>query len=288
MELIKVTENTYYIKNATNIGIYKINESDVYLIDSGIDSDAAKKIMHIIEEKHWNIKGIINTHSHADHIGGNNYIQSKLNVPIYTSQIESYFINSPILEPASLYGASPLLELENKFLMAESSICQKIDKSINLEILELKGHSIDMIGIKTPDNVYFLGDSLFSTETINKYHLCYIYDVSLFLKTLDYLETLKGTMFIPSHTEATGDLKELINLNRLKVYEICDTILSILNTPKTFENILKEMFVKYNLRMTTVQYVLIGSTLKAYLSYLFKVNKITYKFLSNQMLWEVL
>ena len=34
MELIQVGEKTYYIKNPTNIGVYKINEKDVFLIDS--------------------------------------------------------------------------------------------------------------------------------------------------------------------------------------------------------------------------------------------------------------
>ena len=37
MELIKLGDKTYYIKNNTNIGVYRINERDVILIDSGID-----------------------------------------------------------------------------------------------------------------------------------------------------------------------------------------------------------------------------------------------------------
>ena len=45
MELVKVGEKTYYIKNATNIGIYKIDETQVYLIDTGNDKDAGKKIL---------------------------------------------------------------------------------------------------------------------------------------------------------------------------------------------------------------------------------------------------
>lgn len=43
MELIQVGEKTYYIKNPTNIGVYKIKEKDVFLIDSGNDKDAGKK-----------------------------------------------------------------------------------------------------------------------------------------------------------------------------------------------------------------------------------------------------
>ena len=69
MELIKVGEKTYYIQNPTNIGIYKINDTDVYIIDSGNDKDAGKKILKITDEQGWNVKGIITTHSNADHIG---------------------------------------------------------------------------------------------------------------------------------------------------------------------------------------------------------------------------
>ena len=70
MELIRVGEKTYYIKNATNIGVYKVDYDNVYIIDSGNDKEAGKKILKIISEQGWNIKGIINTHSNADHIGG--------------------------------------------------------------------------------------------------------------------------------------------------------------------------------------------------------------------------
>ena len=49
MELIKVGEKTYYLKNPTNIGIYKIDDENVYLIDTGNDKDAGRKILKIME-----------------------------------------------------------------------------------------------------------------------------------------------------------------------------------------------------------------------------------------------
>ena len=61
MELIQVGEKTYYIKNPTNIGIYRIDDHNVYLIDSGNDKDAGRKILKIINEQGWTVKGIINT-----------------------------------------------------------------------------------------------------------------------------------------------------------------------------------------------------------------------------------
>lgn len=192
MELVKVGEKTYYIKNPTNIGIYKIDETQVYLIDTGNDKEAGKKILKIIDEQ----------------------------------------------------------------------------------------------GQKVKDNVYFLADSLFSEETITKYHLFFIYDVREFLNTLDYLNTLNGNMYIPSHCEATNNISSLIELNKNKVKEIIDKIYNICEKEMGFEEILKYIFDEYNLTMNANQYVLVGSTIRSYLSYLLDENKISYEFKDNKMLWK--
>ena len=145
-----------------------------------------------------------------------------------------------------------------------------------------------MIGIKTSDEVYFLGDSLFSQETINKYHLFFIYDVQEYLNTLDYLESLNGKIYIPSHGEVTDNIKDLINANRNKIKEISDKIYDICLNEATFEEILKQIFDDYKLDMNTNQYVLIGSTIKSYLSYLKDMGKITFEFKDNKMIWKTI
>ena len=288
MELIKVTDKTYYIKNPTNIGIYKIDDNNVYIIDAGNDKDAGKKIIKIVEEQGWNIKGIVNTHSNADHVGGNSVIQDRTNAEIFAHGIEKSITENPILEPSFLYGGYPFNDLKNKFLLAKESNCIEIDNNLpnGLEYFELKGHFFDMIGIKTDDEVYFLGDSLFSEETINKYHLFFIYDVESYLNTLDYLSTLKGKLFIPSHCEATNNISHLIEVNRNKINEISNKIYELCKTEKTFEEILKDIFDFYNLNMNPNQYVLVGSTIRSYLSYLNNNGKIEYIFKDNKMLWK--
>ena len=42
-ELIQVAENSYYIQSPAKIGIVKISENEVYLIDTGNDKDAGKR-----------------------------------------------------------------------------------------------------------------------------------------------------------------------------------------------------------------------------------------------------
>ena len=102
---------------------------------------------------------------------------------------------------------------------------------------------------------------------ITKYHLFFIYDVKEFLNTLEYLSTLKGELFIPSHVEATRNITPLIEMNKKKIEEVLDVIMNSC-MKNTFEEILKNVFDYYHLVMNTNQYVLIGSTIKSYLSYL--------------------
>ena len=287
MELINLGERTYYIKNPTNIGIYKIDDTNVYLIDTGNDKDAGKKILKIVEEQGWKVAGIISTHSNADHIGGNKVIQDRTGAPVFASKIDRCITEFPEIEPAFLYGGNPFKELKNKFLMAKESNAVEIEGNLpeGLELISLKGHFFDMIGIKTSDNVCFLGDSLFSEETITKYNIFFLYDVKAYLETLDKLNQLDCDMYVPSHCEVSSNISNLIEGNREKILEILDTVYNICTNPKTFETILKEMFDKYELQMNVNQYYLIGSTVKAYLSYLKDNGKITYTFEDNKMFW---
>jgi len=290
MELIKVGEKTYYIKNPTNIGMYKVNDTDVYLIDTGNDKDAGKKVLKLIDEQGWKVVGVINTHSHADHIGGNKIIQERTNCKIFLHGVETSFAKYTILEPTVLYGGCPLKDLkDNKFLRAKESDVEEVEGNLpeGLEIINLPGHYFDMIGVKTSDNVYFLGDSLISEETIKKYHVFFLYDVQKYLDTLDILANLNASTYIPSHTDAKKDIHELIKMNQDKIEEICRVILDICEEKHTFEEILQKIFERYELKMNVNQYVLVGCTIKSYLSYLNHIQKLDYTFKDNKMLWKI-
>ena len=75
-------------------------------------------------------------------------------------------------------------------------------------------------------------------------------------------------------------------MNRAKVTEVAETIFEICEKPVAFEDILKQLFDKYSLVMNANQYVLIGSTIRSYLSYLCDDGRIEYYFADNKMLWK--
>ena len=227
-ELNQVGEKSYYINCPAKIGIYQVNDKEVYLIDSGNDKDAGKKVRKILDEKGWNLLGILNTHSNADHIGGNQYLQQQTGCKIFSTGIEKAFTEYPVLEPSFLYGGYPCKDLRHKFLLAKPSIVTDFsDESFpkEMEIILLKGHFFDMVGFRTPDDTVFLADCLSSKETLDKYQIGFIYDVAEYLKTLETVKSIKAKMFVPAHAPATDDIAGLADINIAKVHEIADKIL---------------------------------------------------------------
>ena len=82
-ELIQVSEHNYYIQCPAKIGLVKLNDTEVCLIDSGSDKDAGRKVRQILDANGWKLRAIYNTHSNADHIGGNKYLQGQTGCRIY-------------------------------------------------------------------------------------------------------------------------------------------------------------------------------------------------------------
>ena len=288
-ELNQVGENSYYIQSPAKIGLVKISSNEVCLIDSGNDKEAGRKVRKLLDENGWNLTAIYNTHSNADHIGGNKYLQQQTKCKIYAPGIECDFTKHPILEPSFLYGGFPPKDLRHKFLMAqESNVEELTDNNLTdaLSIIKLPGHFFDMVGFRSKDDIVYLADCLSSRETLEKYQISFIYDVAEYLNTLNKVKELKAALFVPAHAEVTKDIKELVQFNIDKVNEIADTILSLCKVPISFEKVLKELFALYNLQMNFEQYALVGSTLRSYLSWLKDTERIEIIFENNELLWK--
>lgn len=288
-ELVQVGEKSYYINCPAKIGVYLADEYNVYLIDSGNDKDAGRKVRQILEKNNWKLKGILNTHSNADHIGGNRYLQNQTGCIVFSGGIEAAFTQYPILEPSFLYGGYPCKDLRHKFLLAQHSNVTSFSAGNfpkEIEIVPLPGHFFDMVGFRTPDQTVFLADCISSKETLEKYAISFIYDVEAYLKTLDKVETMKAAMFVPAHAEASADVRDLIQYNRKKIYEVAVCLREICSEAMTFEQVLQRVFNRYGLVMNFEQYVLVGSTVRSYLSWLKDKGEMNVDFQNNQLLWK--
>ena len=290
-ELIKATGNSYYIESPAKIGLIDSGDGMAYLIDSGSDKSAGKKAKQVIEGLGLTLGAIYNTHSHADHIGGNKFLKDWSGCNIYTSGIEVAYTRHTVLEPALLYGGNPIGELRHKFLIAEPSEALPLTDAVlpyDVEAIDLGGHTPDMVGFKTADEVIYLADCLSAKETLDKYGIGYIYDVGAYLDTLERVKTLEAKLFVPSHAEAVENITPLADYNIQRVKQTADLIVDICKEPRSFDTILKMLFDKGGLTMTAQQYALVGSTLRSYITYLKELGIMSFEINDNTMLWRSL
>ena len=288
-ELVQVANNTYYVNCPAKIDLYRCEDNGVYLIDSGNDKEAGRKVRQILDKNGWTLRAILCTHSHADHIGGCKYLQAQTGCTVYAPGIECSFTRHTLLEPSFLYGGNPPKALRHKFLMAQSADARELTPDVlpeGFELIELPGHCFDMVGFRTPDDVVFLADCLSSRETLEKYRVGFICDVQAYIDTLEKVKELKAAAFVPAHAEVCGDIRGLAQYNIDTVREIERRIVSICAEPHNFEAILKRIFDEYSLAMSFEQYALVGSTLRSYLSYLLDKGDLIVKCEDNMLLWE--
>ena len=288
-ELIKISEHDAYVDCPAKIGIVKTGEGHAVTIDSGSDKDAGKKVLKHIDAEGLKLDAVFATHSHADHIGGCKLLQDRTGCRVFAAGIECDITNHTALEPALLYGGFPLADLQHKFLMAQESVCEKLTPDVlpdGFEIIPLPGHSFDMIGIKTADGNVFLGDVVSAEETLKKYGIAFMMDVGAHLDTLEKLKTLDGKMFVPAHSPATDDIASLAQVNIDATIESAEKIVELCAQPVCFDKLLQGVFNAYGITMNTMQFALMGSTVRSYLAYLANTGKVKYFFDDNIMYWE--
>ncbi|MBO8159827.1 MBL fold metallo-hydrolase [Thermosyntropha sp.] len=280
MQLEHVKGNTYYINFPSIIGVYIFPDETCLLIDSGASSAFASKAHKLLRSKNLKVVAIFNTHAHADHSGGNSYFQKESNCDIYATSFEAAFMENSLLGPYCLWTASPVNMLRNKFLMPEASVINHKIKPgrifINdeiFEVVDLPGHSMEHVGIVTPDEVFFSGDSLISLHNLEKFPFLYMADVEKHIRTLEKLKDFDYPYTVFSHGGLMSDVKNVVVENRKVLKHILTLIEDYIKTEKSREEIVSHVIKEMNLPDNRNQYILIAGTISAYLSYLCNTKK---------------
>ena len=108
-----------------------------------IDPSEAKPVIDFIEKKNINLKYILNTHHHFDHIGGNKELKKK-----YNSTVVGY-----------KYDAKRIPEID---ILVEDNQIWKAD-NFEAKIIHVPGHTLGHISFHFfNERLIFTGDTLFS------------------------------------------------------------------------------------------------------------------------------
>lgn len=287
MELKQIGSKTFCIEHDTNIGIHFTDDGRMYLIDTGSEGDG-EKIDEILSREGWVPSCIINTHTHIDHIGGNEFLMRKYGVPAYCTDYDMAFAHYSELEAAYMNGGYPAEKLRTIFAHPGMIGFRSIEKETpdGIDWTYLPGHSFGMIGIRTSDDIWFLGDSYLSRSFLKQYTFGFIYNVEAYIDTLKKLKEFKGALFVPSHGIIESDIVPTLEQNLRSVAEMCSMICETCREYRGQDEILQQMYERLRMHARSAQHALLSSTVKSYLTYLQDRNKLECRFVDNIMKWR--
>lgn len=137
-----IEENCYLVMDE--------NTKEGFIVDPG---DEPLKIEKAIKDTGMNLKYILLTHAHFDHVGALNYLVEKLNVPFYMNKEEEEFAKTDDYVFGKINKANGYLDDNSELSIGNESI----------RVFHTPGHTVGglcfLIG-----NKLFTGDTLFRSS----------------------------------------------------------------------------------------------------------------------------
>lgn len=174
--------------------VYLLEGKHCYLIDSGVYGSERLIInyMEKIGRTASEIKAILLTHAHPDHIGTAAWFKENVNARIYAAAGERAWIEDidlqykerPIPNFYSLAGKSVAVDV-----VVQNGQKIELEEGLILQALSTPGHSIDEMSY-VGDGAAFIGDSVPVRGDIPIY-----IDKHAMLKSLDTLDALEGISY---------------------------------------------------------------------------------------------
>ena len=293
-----ITERAFCIPGANNLGIIATGDGGAIAIDTGIDKDTGRLIRKALDEAGLQLRAIINTHHHADHIGGNDYLVRNVpGVEVYAPPLEAALIEHPELEPLYLnMGAAPHKALQNKWVMAKGSPVHHLIKEaqveicgVMLEIVPLAGHSLNQIGVVFT-GVCFAADGFFGTTILQKHGIPYAQDVAGQLRSLQALAERDERFFLPGHGDLTTreQLANVLHANVAAIERSTAAVQAALQEPGDLTTIGRRVAHTLGLVFAGIpQHAVFTSAVSAHLSYLVAQGRANVTLEDGALIWKL-
>lgn len=141
---------------ATNSYILNLGNQDAVIIDIG---NGAEKVLQALEVYHLNLKAILLTHGHYDHVAGVEQVRQATGAEVYIHEMDAHMLKSEKDNLAWQLTTEEYLPVEKYHTLKDS------------DILEISGHKIEVMytpGHTSGGVCYLIEDMMFSGDTLFK------------------------------------------------------------------------------------------------------------------------
>lgn len=131
--------------------------NECIVIDCGVDP---KRVMDVVERNNLEVKYIILTHGHFDHIYHAKSLRDKTGAKLCVHEDELELYRNPMLNGSRMFGAGKDVETVEPDMLLKDG--QRLEAgNLTVEIIHTPGHSPGSICVLS-ENMLFSGDTLFA------------------------------------------------------------------------------------------------------------------------------
>ncbi len=195
------SENTYILYN---------EHKNAIIIDPGCYNDNEKDVLKDwVTQQKLNVKFLINTHCHLDHVFGNKFVADTYNVKLHLHKLEL-----PVFENAAIVGLRyemPFVNYIGDLVFLEEDEIIQLDDD-NLKVLFTPGHSPGSISLYCASQNFIISGDVLFFESVGRTDLpmCNFNDLQTSIQ--EQLYTLPAQTTVHSgHGHSTNIAHEIKN-----------------------------------------------------------------------------
>ena len=292
-EPVQLSERVYYLPGGVNCAVILNGSGGALLVDTGQDKSYGARLRRACEGLGVTPLAILNTHSHADHYGGNAYLLRNCDLKVYAPPFEASVLQSPYLEPVYLFnGAKPPPELLSKWLLAKPSRVDTLVEAgehelagVTLRLLDTSGHAHRQVSVLV-DGVLIAADALFGREVLSKYPLPFGQDVAKQIESARALTEVAAHTALPGHGRPTHEVEAIIASN-LAAFDRAARAVEAACVGGSTEEVLARVCDALSVEISDLpRYYLNLCVVSAYLSYLRAEGRVDLELANNRLRWQ--